>query len=165
MTGLGRACLQRGHTVEVCLPFYECLPQDRIEGLRHDRDFDVPKVVLAADVQPVNALTSLSFMAVTQLATAACAVCSGCGPRCRLPLKALRSWYTRFNHQSFAVALLVRLQVRVVTTVPPVLMWPRQYFATGPAVGRAHGGGADADVRLHRRHRRHPRELLHFMSL
>ncbi len=44
VTGLGRACLQRGHTVEVCLPFYECLPVARIEGLRHERDFDVPKV-------------------------------------------------------------------------------------------------------------------------
>jgi glycogen synthase len=50
VTGLGRACLQRGHTVEVCLPFYECLPQDRIAGLRHDRDFDVPKVPPAADI-------------------------------------------------------------------------------------------------------------------
>lgn len=44
VTGLGRACLQRGHTVEVCLPFYECLPEARVEDLRHERDFDVPKV-------------------------------------------------------------------------------------------------------------------------
>ena len=53
VTGLGRACLQRGHNVEVCLPFYECLPQDRIEGLRHDRDFDVPKVPISADGGPL----------------------------------------------------------------------------------------------------------------
>ena len=56
VTGLGRACLQRGHSVEVCLPFYECLPQDRIDGLRHDRDFDVPKVPRAAGICAVNPL-------------------------------------------------------------------------------------------------------------
>ena len=43
MTGLARACLERGHDVEVLLPFYECLPTDQIEGLQHDMDFDCPK--------------------------------------------------------------------------------------------------------------------------
>lgn len=44
VTGLARACLERGHSVEVMLPFYECLPQDQIEDLEHDCDFDCPKV-------------------------------------------------------------------------------------------------------------------------
>ncbi len=43
VTGLARACLERGHDVEVLLPFYECLPTDQIEGLQHDMDFDCPK--------------------------------------------------------------------------------------------------------------------------
>ena len=30
--------------MEVMLPFYESLPEDQIEGLQHDRDFDCPKV-------------------------------------------------------------------------------------------------------------------------
>lgn len=44
VTGLARACLERGHSVEVMLPFYECLPQDQIEDLEPDMDFDCPKV-------------------------------------------------------------------------------------------------------------------------
>lgn len=44
VTGLARACLMRGHNVEVMLPFYESLPDDQIDGLQHDRDFDCPKV-------------------------------------------------------------------------------------------------------------------------
>ena len=43
VTGLARACLARGHNVEVMLPFYESLPEDQIEGLQHDRDYDSPK--------------------------------------------------------------------------------------------------------------------------
>ncbi|KAK9918038.1 hypothetical protein WJX75_000711 [Coccomyxa subellipsoidea] len=43
VTGLARACLTRGHNVEVMLPFYESLPEDQIDGLQHDRDFDCPK--------------------------------------------------------------------------------------------------------------------------
>ncbi len=43
MTGLAKACLARGHNVEVMLPFYECLPEGSVEGLEHDRDFDCPK--------------------------------------------------------------------------------------------------------------------------
>ena len=44
VTGLARACLARGHNVEVMLPFYESLPEDQIEDLHHERDFDCPKV-------------------------------------------------------------------------------------------------------------------------
>ena len=44
VTGLARACLERGHNVEVMLPFYESLPEDQIADLQHDRDFDCPKV-------------------------------------------------------------------------------------------------------------------------
>ncbi|BDA42114.1 Glycogen synthase 1 [Coccomyxa sp. Obi] len=43
VTGLARACLARGHNVEVMLPFYESLPEDEIEDLHHERDFDCPK--------------------------------------------------------------------------------------------------------------------------
>ena len=44
VTGLAKACLERGHQVEVMLPFYECLPEEEIEGLQHEQDFDAPKV-------------------------------------------------------------------------------------------------------------------------
>lgn len=33
VTGLARACLSRGHTVDVMLPFYECLPKQQITEL------------------------------------------------------------------------------------------------------------------------------------
>uniref|UniRef100_A0A383VX60 Starch synthase, chloroplastic/amyloplastic n=2 Tax=Tetradesmus obliquus TaxID=3088 RepID=A0A383VX60_TETOB len=41
--GLARTCLARGHNVTVIMPFYECLPQDQIEGLGFDMDIEVPK--------------------------------------------------------------------------------------------------------------------------
>jgi hypothetical protein len=44
VTGLAKACIARGHTVEIILPFYECLPEAEIEGLKHERDFDCPTV-------------------------------------------------------------------------------------------------------------------------
>ncbi len=43
VTGLGRACQARGHNVAVMMPFYESLPKDQIEGLKHEMDIDVPK--------------------------------------------------------------------------------------------------------------------------
>lgn len=33
VTGLGRACLKRGHKVDVMLPFYECIPKHLIDEL------------------------------------------------------------------------------------------------------------------------------------
>ncbi|CAI7820136.1 unnamed protein product [Closterium sp. NIES-54] len=39
VTGLGRACLARGHTVEVMLPFYECLDTKQIDNLQLKRSF------------------------------------------------------------------------------------------------------------------------------
>lgn len=33
VTGLARACLARGHSVEVMLPFYECIPRQQIDDL------------------------------------------------------------------------------------------------------------------------------------
>ena len=39
----GRAAL----ALQVMLPFYESLPEDAIEGLAHDRDFDCPRVLPA----------------------------------------------------------------------------------------------------------------------
>ena len=44
VTGLGRACLQRGHAVSVILPFYECLPEAGIQDLTRQMDFNCPKV-------------------------------------------------------------------------------------------------------------------------
>jgi starch synthase len=41
--GLARTCLARGHNVTVIMPFYECLPQDQIEGLGFDMEMEVPK--------------------------------------------------------------------------------------------------------------------------
>lgn len=43
VTGLARACLARGHNVEVILPYYECIPDESVEGLSHETDFDCPK--------------------------------------------------------------------------------------------------------------------------
>ncbi|CAI5977360.1 unnamed protein product [Closterium sp. NIES-64] len=39
VTGLGRACLARGHMVEVMLPFYECLDTKQIANLQLKRSF------------------------------------------------------------------------------------------------------------------------------
>ena len=44
VTGLGRACLQRGHAVSVILPFYECLPEAGVQDLTRHMDFNCPKV-------------------------------------------------------------------------------------------------------------------------
>ena len=44
VTGLARATLARGHNVEIMLPFYECLPTSAVEDLKHERDFQCPKV-------------------------------------------------------------------------------------------------------------------------
>lgn len=33
VTGLARACLARGHTVDIMLPFYECIPKQQIKDL------------------------------------------------------------------------------------------------------------------------------------
>lgn len=44
VTGLSRAALQRGHNVEVMLPFYECISgEEHVEGLEFDQEFDCPK--------------------------------------------------------------------------------------------------------------------------
>ncbi len=43
VTGLSRSVLARGHNVGVIMPFYESLPKDKIEGLKHEMDIDVPK--------------------------------------------------------------------------------------------------------------------------
>ena len=46
VTGLARACLDRGHSVEVIFPYYQCLPDASVEDLQHVSDFDVAKVGL-----------------------------------------------------------------------------------------------------------------------
>ena len=46
VTGLARACRDRGHTVEVMLPYYESLPEDQIHDLHHVLEFECPKVAL-----------------------------------------------------------------------------------------------------------------------
>lgn len=43
VTGLARACIARGHEVEIILPYYQCIPNDAVENLRHWMDFDCPK--------------------------------------------------------------------------------------------------------------------------
>jgi hypothetical protein len=56
VTGLARACLGKGHRVEVLLPFYECIPDSAVQGLEHDMDFECPKVMplpLSLDWKPV----------------------------------------------------------------------------------------------------------------
>ena len=45
VTGLARACIERGHAVEVMLPYYESLPDDGIQDLQHIQDFECPKVL------------------------------------------------------------------------------------------------------------------------
>jgi len=43
VTGLAKACLVRNATVEVILPFYECLNPDGVQDLTLEREFDCPK--------------------------------------------------------------------------------------------------------------------------
>lgn len=43
VTGLAKSCLARGHYVTIMLPFYECLPKDQLQDLKHECDIDVPK--------------------------------------------------------------------------------------------------------------------------
>lgn len=43
VTGLARACIARGHTTEVILPYYECLNEEDIQDLVHEYAFDCPK--------------------------------------------------------------------------------------------------------------------------
>ncbi|CAK0748133.1 hypothetical protein CVIRNUC_001816 [Coccomyxa viridis] len=43
VTGLARACIERGHAVEVMLPYYESLPDEGIQDLQHSRDLECPK--------------------------------------------------------------------------------------------------------------------------
>ena len=50
VTGLARACIERGHAVEVMLPYYESLPDEGIQDLQHSQDFECPKVRIARDV-------------------------------------------------------------------------------------------------------------------
>lgn len=45
-TGLSRAFLESGHTVQAVLPYYQCLPDSSIDQLQHVTDFEVPKVGL-----------------------------------------------------------------------------------------------------------------------
>ncbi|KNA07060.1 hypothetical protein SOVF_175410 [Spinacia oleracea] len=40
VTGLARACLSRGHTVDIMLPFYECLPKQQMTELNLICTFD-----------------------------------------------------------------------------------------------------------------------------
>lgn len=69
--GLARTCLARGHNVTVIMPFYECLPQDQIEGLGFDMEIDVPKGYTWDGVFQVS--TASLFVALT---TALSTVCS-----------------------------------------------------------------------------------------
>ncbi|KAI3425281.1 hypothetical protein D9Q98_009048 [Chlorella vulgaris] len=56
VTGLARACLGRGHNVEIMLPFYECLPEGVVEGLKLEREFDCPKGATRHGQFSLNAL-------------------------------------------------------------------------------------------------------------
>lgn len=43
VTGLAKASIARGATVEVILPFYECIPEGAVRNLTFERDFECPK--------------------------------------------------------------------------------------------------------------------------
>ena len=43
VTGLSKACLAQGHSAEVILPYYQCIPDSAVENLTFDRAFDCPK--------------------------------------------------------------------------------------------------------------------------
>eukprot|EP00878_Enallax_costatus_P007835 GHUV01008200.1.p1 GENE.GHUV01008200.1~~GHUV01008200.1.p1 ORF type:complete len:443 (+),score=115.21 GHUV01008200.1:311-1639(+) len=62
--GLARTCLARGHNVTVIMPFYECLPQDQIEGLGFDMDIDVPKGYTWDGLFQIGALKTAVFRGV-----------------------------------------------------------------------------------------------------
>jgi starch synthase len=43
VSGLSKACVARGHAVEVVLPFYQCVPEGAVQGLTLALEFDCPK--------------------------------------------------------------------------------------------------------------------------
>jgi len=43
VTGLAKACEERGHYVEVILPYYTCIPEEVIQNKKHEAEFSVPK--------------------------------------------------------------------------------------------------------------------------
>eukprot|EP00775_Hariotina_reticulata_P004742 gene4742-4992_t len=61
---VGSTCLARGHNVTVIMPFYECLPQDQIEGLGFEMDIDVPKGISWDGAIQVSSLRTAVFRGV-----------------------------------------------------------------------------------------------------
>ena len=73
VTGLGRACLQRGHAVRVILPFYECLPEAGIQDLTKQLDFNCPKVgPLSLDQLSASHLADLADLACKHVPDRGC---------------------------------------------------------------------------------------------
>ncbi len=61
VTGLSKACLAQGHSVEVILPYYQCIPDSAIEHLAFERDFEVPKGQFRDNTMHMSALKTLAY--------------------------------------------------------------------------------------------------------
>ena len=73
VTGLGRACLQRGHAVRVILPFYECLNEASVQDLTKQLDFNCPKVgLLSLDQLCASHLADLADLACNHVPDRGC---------------------------------------------------------------------------------------------
>ena len=61
VTGLSKECLAQGHSNEVILPYYECLPDSAIENLTFDRAYDVPKGRVQDGIMQSFTLRTLAY--------------------------------------------------------------------------------------------------------
>ena len=56
---------------QVMLPYYECLPEEQLEGLQHDRDYECPKVRLFGPDELYPVLRSY----IQNYGSGACLIC------------------------------------------------------------------------------------------
>lgn len=61
VTGLSKACLAQGHSAEVILPYYQCIPDSAIENLNFDLDFECPKGQFRDNTMHMSSLKTLAY--------------------------------------------------------------------------------------------------------
>jgi starch synthase len=61
VTGLSKACLAQGHSAEVILPYYQCIPDSAVENLQFDRAFDCPKGKFQDNTMHMSNLKTLAY--------------------------------------------------------------------------------------------------------
>jgi starch synthase len=61
VSGLSKACIARGHAVEVLLPFYECIAEGAVADLTLAMEFDSPTGRVRDGVMHHGALRTLVY--------------------------------------------------------------------------------------------------------